>query len=156
MSMPYSTAVFRCVMIGLGLAMSECATTSILQAQLHNHALLVPQDLTGNGAAVTVNDRGPNRVALQMTAEGSNILPGVRTQSGVDALPGRHTIVVNVCYGSGTQSCTPDTYVFEAQPGVAYVPRGPGQTIVMLDRFKKSAQGELYPTAQHAFVSQQE
>lgn len=154
--MPSSPAVFRCVMIGLGLAMSGCVTTSIPSAQLHNYALLVPQDLTGNGAAVTEIDRGPNRVPLQMTAEGSNILPDVRTRPGVNVLPGRHTIEVNVCYGSGTQSCRPDTYVFEAQSGVAYVLRGPRQTIVMLDRFKKSAMGELYPAAQHAFVSQQE
>ena len=78
--MSYSPAVFRCVMIGLGLAMSGCATTPIPQAQLQNYALLVPQDRYGNGAAVTEIDRGPNRVALQMTAEGSNILPGVSTR----------------------------------------------------------------------------
>lgn len=153
--MPSSPAVFRCVMIGLGLALSGCATT-IPEAQLHHYALLVPQDVTGNGAAVTEIDRGPNRMALQMTAEGSNILPGVRTRPGVNVLPGRHTIEVNVCYGGGARSCTPDTYVFEAQPGVAYVLRGPAQTIVMLDRFKKSPLGELYPTTQHAYVSQQE
>lgn len=31
-----------------------------------------------SGAAVTEIDRGLNRLAFQMTAEGSNILPGVR------------------------------------------------------------------------------
>lgn len=61
-----------------------------------------------------------------------------------------------MCYGDGARNCTPDTYVFEAQPGLAYVLRGPAQTIVMLDRFKKTPLGELYPTARHAFVSQQE
>lgn len=80
--MPYSPTVFRCVMIGLGVALSGCATPSMPQAQLHKYALLVPQDLTGNGAAVTEIDRGPDRMALQMTAEGSNILPGVRTRPG--------------------------------------------------------------------------
>jgi len=145
--------VLRCVMIGLGLALSGCATTSIPPAQLHNYALLVPQDLYGNGAAITEIDRGPNRVALQLTTEGSNILPGTATRSGVNVLPGRHAVLVYVCHASSTQSCTPDTYMFEAQPGVAYVLRGPAQTIVMLDRFKKSRLGELYPIAQHEFVS---
>lgn len=146
----------RYVIFGLALAISGCATTSIPPAQLHNYALLVPQDLTGNGAAVTEIDRGPNRVALLMTVEGINILPGVNTRPGVNVLPGRHTVQVYVCHSSSTQNCTPDTYAFEAQPGVAYVLRGPAQSIVMLDRFKKSPLGELYPVTQHAFVSQQE
>jgi|PersoiStandDraft_1058852.scaffolds.fasta_scaffold83368_1 hypothetical protein len=153
--MPYSPAVFRCVIVGLGFVMSGCATTPIPPVQLQNYALLVPQDIYGNGAAVTEIDRGPNRVALQMTAEGSHILPGVSTRPGVNVLPGRHTVQVNVCHASSTQSCTPDTYVFEAKPGVAYVLRGPMQTIVMLDRFKKSHLGELYSVSQHEFVSDQ-
>ena len=156
MSMPYSPAIFRCVMIGLGLAISGCTTPTIPQDQLHSYALLVPQDLYGNGAAVTEIDRGPNRVALQMTLEGLHILPGVDTRPGVNVRPGRHSIVVRVCRTGSTESCKPDTYIFEAQPGVAYVLRGPGQTIVMLDRFKKSPLGELYPAEQHAFVSQHE
>jgi len=151
--MPYSSTVFRCVVVGLGFLMSGCATAPIPQVQLQNYALLVPQDLYGNGAAVTEIDRGPNRVALQMTAEGSNILAGVSTRPGVNVLPGRHTVQVNVCHASSTKSCTPDTYVFEAKQGVAYVLRGPMQTIVMLDRFKKSPLGELYPVSQHEFVS---
>lgn len=153
--MPSSPVVFRCVMIGLGLALSGCATT-IPEAQLHNYALLVPQDLYGNGAAVTEIDRGPNRIALQMTLEGRGILPGVDTRPGVNVLPGRHTVEVRVCRTSSTDSCKPDTYIFEAQPGVAYIFRGPAQTMLMLDRFNHSRLGELYPAAQHAYISQQE
>ena len=60
---------FRCVMIGLGLLMSGCATTPISQARLQLYPVL-PQGLAVNRAEVTEIDRGLNRLALQMTAEG--------------------------------------------------------------------------------------
>ncbi|WP_297831453.1 hypothetical protein, partial [Pseudomonas sp.] len=50
----------------------------------------------------------------------------------------------------------PDTYVFEAHPGMAYILEGPNQNIVLLDRFQKSASGFLHPVARHEFVTDQE
>ncbi|WP_296001942.1 hypothetical protein [Rugamonas sp.] len=151
-----STVTIRCLIVGLGLAMLGCTTPPISHEQLKNLALLTPQDLYGNGAAVTEIDGKSKGVAQQMTIEGPDILPGVKTRPGVNVLPGRRMIQVYVCYAGGAQNCISDTYIFDAKPGLAYVLRGSEQNIVVLDRFQKLVQGSLHPIAHHEFVSDQE
>ncbi|WP_297832599.1 hypothetical protein [Pseudomonas sp.] len=145
-----------CLMIVVPVALSGCATPSIPSDQLHNFALLVPEDIYGNGSAVTEVDSGLKRSQLLWTAEGPGILPGVNTRRGVNVLPGKHSIQVYTCHASDTRSCGPDVYVFDAKPGLAYVLRGPGHNVEVLDRLQKSSMGYLHPIADREFVSDQE
>jgi len=154
--MHLSPTAFRCLIAAASIVVSGCATPPISNDQLRNLALIVPQDLYGNGAAVTEIDGKARNVAQQMTIEGSNILPGVKTRPGVNVSPGRHTIQVYACYAGSAQNCTSDIYVFDAHPGMVYVLRGPHQNIDVLDRFQRSAQGYLHPITQHEFVTDQE
>jgi len=123
---------------------------------LQNFALVVPQDLYGNGAAVTEVYSGSLRTTLQMSAEGGNVLPGVSTRPGVNVLPGRHRVQVTTCRSGGGSNCTPYTYEFEAHAGKVYVLRGPGQRIDVLDRFKNTSQGYLSPVVGNVYITDQE
>ncbi|MHA4868697.1 hypothetical protein ACXZ1M_13455 [Duganella sp. PWIR1] len=151
-----SHVAFRCLVVGFWLALSGCATTQIPKEQLQNFALVVPQDLYGNGAAITSVFSGSQRTALQMSIEGPNVLAGVLTRPGVNVLPGRYRVQATTCGNSGWSSCAPYTYEFEAQAGMVYVLRGAGQRINVLDRFKKTPQGFLNPIAGNTYITDQE
>lgn len=154
--MRFPAGGYLCLTIIFSFAMSGCATTSIPADQLKNFALIVPQDIYGNGASVTEVDSGPKRSQLLWTEEGPGILPGVETRRGTNVLPGKHSIQVYTCHASDTRSCWPEVYIFDAKPGLAYVLRGPGHNIDVLDRVQKSSLGFLHPIANNEFVSDQE
>lgn len=141
--------------VAILITLSGCATSPIPSEQLKNFALVIPQDIYGNGSAITGVDSGPERSRVLQTAEGPGILPGVSTRRGANITPGKHSVQVTVCHGSDTRSCGPDVYIFEAKPGLAYVLRGPGRNIDVLDRFKKNTVGYLHPVENHEFVSDQ-
>jgi hypothetical protein len=146
----------RCFVVCIPLAVLGCVAVQIPPEQLKNYALLVPQDIYGSGSAVTEIDSGPNRSQVMGTAEGPNIVPGLRTRPGANLLPGRHSVQVFTCHSSDTRSCTPDIYVFEARPGLAYIFRGPNANIDVFNRFDKSERGHLHPIANHEFVTDQD
>ncbi|MGX9732488.1 hypothetical protein ACWYXO_17920 [Janthinobacterium aestuarii] len=154
--MRISNIAFRRFAVVLVFALSGCATTQIPKEQLQNFALVVPQDLYGNGAAVTEVYNGSQRTTLQMSVEGGNVLPGVSTRPGVNVLPGRHRVQVTTCRNGGGSNCTPYTYEFEAYAGKVYVLRGPDQRINVLDRFNKTLQGYLNPVVGNKYITDQE
>lgn len=136
--------------------LTGCATTSVPNDQLNNFALVIPQDTYGHGATITEVDSGPGRSHVLQTAEGPNILPGVVTRRGANLSPGKHSIQVYTCHNSDTRSCSPDVYIFNAKPGLAYVLRGPRRNIDVLDRFQKKSLGYLHPIENNEFVSDQD
>ena len=148
-------AIFIILSVAIPLTLSGCATPPISSEQLKNFALIVPQDIYGNGSAITKVDSGPERSRVLQTAEGPGILPGVSTRRGANITPGKHSIQVTTCHSSDTRSCGPDVYIFDARPGLAYILRGPSRNIDVIDRFKKNLVGYLHPIENHEFVSDQ-
>lgn len=138
------------------LALLGCSTPQIPNDQLKNFALVIPQDIYGNGSAITKVDSGPERSRVLHTAEGPGMLPGVSTGRGANLSSGKHSVQVTTCHSGDTRSCGPDVYIFDAKPGLAYVLRGPDRNIDVLDRFKRSPMGYLHPIENHEFVSDQE
>jgi hypothetical protein len=150
--MRFPQRTLGCLILSLW-SLSGCSTTSIPREQLHQFALIVPQDIYGNGAAIIKVETDQRRIALQFAVEGVTILPGTATRTGVNVPPGRHTILTSVCRTSSTDSCHPDTYEFDAKAGMAYVLSGSGKRIAVIDRFSKISQGYLYPTGGIEFIT---
>lgn len=150
--MRFSQRTLSCFTLSLWI-LSGCSTPPIAREELSQLALIVPQDIYGNGAAVVRVETNQRRIALQFTAEGITILPGTATRTGVNVPPGRHTIQASVCRTSSTDSCHPYTYEFDAKAGMAYVLSGPDKRIVVIDRFSKISESYLYPTGGIEFIT---
>jgi hypothetical protein len=153
--MRFPQLVSSCVIFSL-VTLWGCTTLAIPNEELNQFALLVPQDIYGNGAAVTQVETSQKRTRLQLTSEGSHILPGTATRPGVNVPSGRHTVQVTTCHTSSTFSCHPDTYVFDAQAGMAYVLGRSNERIAIIDRFTKISRGYLYPAGGNEFITEEQ
>ena len=100
------------------LVSSGCANQQqIPPDRLKDYALLVPRQ---------------NDDSIVSGIDGKS--PGLSLSGAtVNMLPGRHTVETTSCFG-GTNTCRPDLYAFDAQPGLAYIFRSP-TVIEVYNRF---------------------
>jgi hypothetical protein len=130
-----------CVAIFLTTLVAGCATKEqIPPERLKDYALLVPRQ-NNNSIIGEIDGKSPG-----LSLSGAS----------VNMQPGRHTIETTSCSG-GTNTCKPDVYTFEAQPGMAYVFRNP-LVVEVYDRFgmDKPRVGYLHDVGNHVFVSDRE
>lgn len=93
----------------LTLSLIGCVSKDqIPQDRLKDYALLVPRQ-NDNSIVSAIDGKSPG-----LSLSGAT----------VNLLPGRHTVETTSCFG-GTNTCKPDLYTFDAQPGLAYVFRSP-------------------------------
>jgi hypothetical protein len=130
-----------CVAGLLAMVVAGCATKEqIPPERLKDYALLVPRQ-NNNSIISEIDGRSPG-----LSLSGAT----------VNMQPGRHTVETTSCFG-GTNTCKPDAYTFEAQPGIAYVFRNPS-VVEVYDRFNmdKPRIGYLHDAGSRVFVNDRE